>query len=581
MTQLQITLEIPCANGVQPVQVGVAYWGEVLAPSNPFAELVGEAFARMVPDECYQKYQHLATRLEQNAPLMLERTLLQQNAQHEDAQVRRFWGEFLNALDAMESAARQTLADPDAPEQARVWATAVAGAPTAIADLIDAIPVSRWAWGNQLWLLRRALRNDTSVWKFLWDALPRLRDSLQEPASLVALAMGLGQSKSDYAWDVLEPVLAHPDASVRTAATQAVAQLKESRARDLLRARLHAEPETPVIHAIVEALGAVGEAQDARTLIDYAFEHPHARNPVRNALTQMGTLALPAIDQTLQDTFDDTLKELLIQTLQQIDRPEVVPPLKRMVNPHQKPRVRLQAVRALRALRYNESLPPLTLALGDEDYSIQREAQQALVERGMDAAPVLLDAIQQPAQWEPRMRFSAQWRAGQALAAICSGDESIKQELMALAESYDLNQRWVALTALRYADYPDIGDWMANQLYGSPDTIQLECAMYLRKYPTPTAIPALMDAVRDCDSAVRAALEDAVAASGVAAIPVIQRHFAEWQTFAQRQSLTRILRQIGHPAACSLLEQLANDSDERIAGAAQEAYQHICSGDDR
>ncbi|MFN3690891.1 MAG: HEAT repeat domain-containing protein, partial [Fimbriimonadales bacterium] len=410
--------------------------------------------------------------------------------------------------------------------------------------------------GNQLWLLRRAIQGDNTVWKFLWDVLPTLRDTLQESESLVAVAMGLGQSNSDRAWDTLEPMLTHADPAVRAAAVAAVGSLREMRARDHLRTALHGEPEAAVITQVIAALGAIGEAQDADALINYALLQPRYREAVRNALATLAAVAIPPIHNALRTTFDDTLRELLIDALRQIHLPEVVPPLSWAALHADNIKVRQQAVQALAELPYESVIPALVQALGDVSERSRTIALDALVQFGEAAVEPLLESLENP-PWSPERRYLAQWAAARALARI--GGETVKQRLVDLADSYDLNQRWVALTALRYADYPDLHETIIQHIPSSPWVIQHECALYLRKYPSLDAIPALMDELRQPDAATQEILEAAIVANGVAAIPILQRHSSEWQAFGQRKAIVSILKQIGHPAGLRLLEELAQD----------------------
>jgi HEAT repeat protein len=529
----------------------------------------------MVPQECYEAYRQIVEALEACAPLMIERVLLQGRASHDSPDFQSYWQALLDACAHAEEVAAQLLQGTD-DSVAYEWALAVAGSPADVADYLDSKPLQNWVWGNQLWLLRRAVQGDQRFWKFLWNELPRIRAALQEPESLVALAMGLGQSQSDYAWDTLELLLAHGEVSVRVASITAVGQLEEKRALPALRQKLHNEQEPPVIDATIRALGAIGDAQDAGDLIEYAFRHPTSRAAVRDALVQMGNNALDAIENALRDLPDETMKEVLLQALQSIATPEVVPLLARVARHSDRDRLRLRAIQALRILSHETVIPHLIHALDDSHHRIRQEAYEAIVERGDTLTDQLLDALQNPQQWRSETRFAAQWSVGHALAKI--GSDTVKQSLMELAEGYDLNQRWAALTALRYADYPDLSLWMANQIRGSVWTIQHECALYLIKHPNPETIPVLMEVLNNPSPVLREIFERAIAENHLAAIPMLQRHFHEWGTFPQKQSLIRILRQIGHPACRPMLEELAQDDDERIAREANEALDAIPTG---
>lgn len=567
-------VEVACAGGQQPVEVRLRAWGELETPDEPFNQF-GRAWGGMIPDECHQQYPRVREALEASAPLMVERVLLQQQASHDDLNVARLWQSLLDAMPNAEQVAREQLsvASPDTPEAE--WAVAVAGTQAQLADFLEACPITRWRFGNQLWLLRRAIQGDHTVWKFLWDVLPKLRDALQEAESLVAVAMGLGQSNSDRAWDTLEPMLTHADPAVRAAAVAAVGSLRETRARDHLRAAVQHEQEAAVKTQIIAALGAIGEAQDADTLIEYALHHPRYRAAVRDALVALAAVAIPPIHNALRDTFDDTLRELLINALREIHLPEVVSPLSWAAQHAESIKVRQQAVQALAELPYEDVIPALVHALGDVSERTRNIALDALVQRGEAAAQLLLEYLENP-QWSPEQRYLAQWAAARALARI--GGETVKQRLIDLAEGYDLNQRWAALTAIRYADYPDLTETIIQHIPSSPWTIQHECALYLRKYPLVDAIPVLMDELRQADAAVQEILEAAIVANGVAAIPILQRHSNEWHAFGQRKAIVSILKQIGHPAGRPLLEELAQDSDPRIAEAAREAIKHIETG---
>jgi HEAT repeat protein len=87
-----------------------------------------------------------------------------------------------------------------------------------------------------------------------------------------------------------------------------------------------------------------------------------------------------------------------------------------------------------------------------------------------------------------------------------------------------------------------------------------------------------MDAINNSSPMLREVFERAVVRNGLDAIPVLQARFREWDTFPQKQSLVQILRQIGHPAGQSILEELAQDDDPRITRAAKEALNTIPTG---
>lgn len=571
---VKAVIEVGCAEGRYPIEVELRFWGELNAPADPFSAL-GTAWGRMIPDECRQSYQRFLRAFESSALLMLERVLLQSSAFHENQQIALIWQAVIDALPDVSQKAQEILATAHTDTTATEWAIAVAGTEGQIADYLEQHPIREWHPANVQWLLRRALSGDRGVWKFLWEVLPQLRDGLQETASLVALAMGLGQSRSDRAWDTLEPLLNHSDIGVRTAAIEAVGALREPRARPYLRQALQNEPEAHVKETIIRTLGAVGEECDAVDLIDYALHHPSYRAVVRDALVQLGTTALTPIQDALRDTFDNTLCELLVDALHRMRIREAVPILSRVAQHAVSSKVRLRAVEALADLHFEEGIPALIVALGDVSERIRQVAVESLIRFGESAADTLLEHIETPS-WSAETRYLAQWAAVRVVARI--GGETVKQRLQSLAASYDMNQRWAALTAIRYADYPDLSEWVAQQIPNAPWTIQHECALYLHKYPHVETIPILMEELRNPHAAMQELLEAAVAANGVAAIPILQRHFEQWQTFTQRLALTRILRKIGHPAGTPLLERLAEDPDERIAKEARKAMQHISTG---
>lgn len=572
---IPLVIEVSCEGGNFPIQATLTYWGELQAPNDPF-NAFGTAWGRMIPDACRDRYWRLVDLFQRTASRMVERVLLQQNATHENSQIQQYWQALLDAMPNLPQAAQQILLQPtDLTSLSWQWALAVAGNPGQIADYLDQVPLRDWHHANVLWLLRRAIEGDQFVWKFLWDRMHEICGSLQEEASLIAVVMGLGNSASDRAWHVLEPLITHSSPAVRTAVYGAVAALRETRARPYLRNALKTEQENAQVDSVIAALGSVGETQDATVLIDYAFHHPHTRSMVTQALVQIGQDALPAIRDYMRDGYDETLKGNLIEALKQLGTPDVIPILQERYRRLDKFHLRRRIVQAVVNLGHPEGIPLLVEALGDPSEGVRKIACDGLVGHGEAAVEPILEQFEQPL-WDIERRYLAQWAAGRALARI--GGDTVKQRLMELAQSYDMNHRWAALTALRYADYPDLGEWMAQQLIGSPWTIQHECAMYLRRYPTLEAVPALMEALRNPHAVMQDILPAAIAANGVAVIPLLQQHFEEWKAFGQRLAMVNVLRQVGHPAGLSLLEELANDPDPRIAERAQEAKNHIESG---
>ncbi|GIV05853.1 MAG: hypothetical protein KatS3mg016_1428 [Fimbriimonadales bacterium] len=572
---IPLVIEVSCEESTFPIQATLTYWGELQAPDDPFSAL-GTAWGRMIPDACRERYWRLVDLFQRTASQMVERILLQQDATHESSQIQQYWQALLDAMPSLPQAAQQILLHPtDLTSLSWQWALAVAGSPGQIADYLDQVPLRDWHHANVLWLLRRAIEGDHFLWKFLWDRMHEICGSLQEEASLIAVVMGLGNSASDRAWHVLEPLITHPAPAVRAAVYGAVAALRETRARPHLRNALAAEQDPAPIDGVITALGSVGEAQDAALLIDYAFHHPRTRPGVTQALAQIGQKALPAIRDYLRDGFDVSLKHHLIDTLKQIGAPDVIPVLREGYHRSEEFKLRRHIMRVVVELGHQEGIPLLIEALADPSEGVRKIACDGLVAHGEAAVEPILEQFEQPL-WDIERRYLAQWAAGRALARI--GGDAVKQRLMELAESYDMNHRWAALTALRYADYPDLGEWMAQQLINAPWTIQHECAMYLRKYPTLEAVPALMEALRNPHAVVRDILTDAIAANGVAVIPLLQQHFERWEAFGQRLAMVNVLRQIGHPAGLSLLEKLVGDSDPRIAEKAQEAKSDIESG---
>ncbi|OYT70566.1 MAG: hypothetical protein CFK48_05980 [Armatimonadetes bacterium CP1_7O] len=572
---ISLTVEVSCGEGVFPIPATLTYWGELLTPDDPFS-MLGTAWGRMIPDSCREQFWQIVDNFRRTAPLMLERVLLQQNATHENAQIQQYWQALLDSMPDLPQKAQQIIqAPPDYTSLTWQWALAVAGSPGQIADYLDQVPLRDWHHASVLWLLRRAVEGDNRVWKFLWDRMHEICSSLQEEASIIAVVMGLGNSASDRAWYALEPLIAHSSPAVRAAVYNAIAALGEVRARPHLRSALTTEQDPAPIDGVIAALGRVGEAQDAASLIDYAFNHPRTRSKVKAALVQIGQDALPAIRDYLRDGIDVSLKHHLIDTLQQIGAPDVITVLREGYHRLEEFKLRRHIIRVVVELGHREGIPLLLEALGDPSEGVRTIACDGLVAHGEAAVDSLLEHFEDP-PWGIERRYLAQWAAGRALARI--GGNTVKQRLMELAQSYDMNLRWASLTALRHADYPDLGEWMAQQLANAPWTIQHECALYLCKYPTPQAIPELMEALRNPQPIVQEILQAAIAANGVAAIPVLQQHFDQWQAFGQRMATIHILQQIGHPAGLYLLEKLASDLDHRIAERAQEAIKQLTPG---
>jgi hypothetical protein len=144
---IPITVELSCGGGSHPVVISLAFWGHVVAPSDPFSESLGAAFARMVPQECYEAYRQIVEALEACAPLMIERVLLQGRASHDSPDFQSYWQALLDACAHAEEVAAQLLQGTD-DSVAYEWALAVAGSPADLSGLLGQQTAAKLGMGQ-------------------------------------------------------------------------------------------------------------------------------------------------------------------------------------------------------------------------------------------------------------------------------------------------------------------------------------------------------------------------------------------------------------------------------------------------
>jgi len=194
-----------------------------------------------------------------------------------------------------------------------------------------------------------------------------------------ATALGfLGTSASGAIPDLLD-ALDDPVGHVGWAAAAALGNIGSNAVPALM--RLATNPDWQLTHKAVYALGVAGtNAAEATPVLLNALRSTNesARSSTRYSLSMIGTLALPAICDTLRKD-DPAMREQLSRLFSPVHSPNsgFLSTLNQWTR-DASPVVRLQAMEALGNLRLTNSIPILKRLLNDPDESVRIAATNAL-----------------------------------------------------------------------------------------------------------------------------------------------------------------------------------------------------------
>lgn len=338
----------------------------------------------------------------------------------------------------------------------------------------------------------------------LKEAFPALKTALSDPEENVRYAAveALGRVGDPAAIPLLLDML--PDEWARYPAVASLGQLKAREAVPHL-LKLYAEDEW-VHHAVIEALGNIGDADQ----IDFLIEALHTENEM---ILQASLMALARIEQLSPSGAFERVRAKGI---------DVEAALVAALQVHDLG-VRKSAIWTLGVIGNESHLSLLLKQLGDFQEEIQEGARQALIRLGAKHLDVLLDLYgsqDRPLQQEVLSIFGA-----------IGHDGAVPLLLAALEDEVEVIREAAAKALVNFKDRAVIDPLIAH-LTDSSTRVQSACALALGRFRAVKGIRPLMPLLEDPDADVREAVSEALGRIGGAeviqhTVPLLKHHRGE------------------------------------------------------
>ncbi|BAZ48212.1 HEAT repeat-containing PBS lyase [Nostoc sp. NIES-4103] len=315
----------------------------------------------------------------------------------------------------------------------------------------------------------------------------------------------------------------------------------------------------------------------ARTLGE--FQHPDAINPLvellktnedeelkaiaATALGQMGTLAITALAELLQD--EDT-RLLAVRSLFSIRHTEIIPPLLSVVQDAQ-PAVRAAAIEALSSF-HDERVPPVLLnALDDLSATVRRAAVL-----GLGCRPDLCSELNLVTKLQPRLYdFNLEVCCAAAIALSRLGSDDAARHLfdVLISPHTPINLQLEVIRALIWLETLSSLEYLQQALHQSTSkTVWQEIVTVLGRVQKPQlttlAAAVLLDVLRSSHPATKiASIKSAIALSlgQLGNIEAVEPLILLLSDADQQVKLHAIaaLKQLAPEVALQQLQQLANN----------------------
>ena len=168
-------------------------------------------------------------------------------------------------------------------------------------------------------------------------------------------------------------------------------------------------------------------------------------------------------------------------------------------------------------------------------------------------------------------------RAEAVVPQVASLGETAVDSLLALLESPSSDNRWWATRALAVIDHSKAQDGLQRALGDDDPNVRQCSALSLRMNPTPSAIPALVNALHDSDRMVARLAADALVAIGASAIPALSQSMQASDT-AVRMEAMRALAAIEDPDALHALFSALDDPSPLVCYWAEHGLERLGVG---
>lgn len=168
-------------------------------------------------------------------------------------------------------------------------------------------------------------------------------------------------------------------------------------------------------------------------------------------------------------------------------------------------------------------------------------------------------------------------RAEAVVPQVASLGETAIDSLLALLESPSSDHRWWATRALAVVDHSKAQDGLQRALGDDDPDVRQCAALGLRLHPSPSVIPALVNAIHDTDRLVARLAADALVAIGPTAIQALSITI-ESPDPAVRMEAVRALAAIEDPQALHALFAALDDPSPMVGYWAEQGLERLGVG---
>lgn len=168
-------------------------------------------------------------------------------------------------------------------------------------------------------------------------------------------------------------------------------------------------------------------------------------------------------------------------------------------------------------------------------------------------------------------------RAEAVVPQVASLGETAVVSLLALLESPSSDHRWWATRALAVVDHSKVQDGLQCALGDDDPDVRQCAALGLRLHPSPSAIPALVNALHDTDRLVARFAADALVAIGPSAIQALSITMESPEP-AVRMEAVRALAVIEEPHALHALFTALDDPSPLVCYWAEQGLERLGVG---
>lgn len=180
-------------------------------------------------------------------------------------------------------------------------------------------------------------------------------------------------------------------------------------------------------------------------------------------------------------------------------------------------------------------------------------------------------------EWLSDLLSGDDQRAQEVAARIAAVGEDALPALKAMLDDPEEDVRWWAVRALVEMDHPEIPGLLQKALHDEGESVRQCAALALRKWPSPEALPDLVELLEAGDTLTRRLAGDALIALGSLAAPELMAALEGGSVAAQVEA-ARGLAKIGDKRAITPLYRLLDSPSALLSYWAEEGLENMGVG---